>query len=87
MYATLFAALIAAASPAAGAPPDTQAVAPPRAERVVRESTVPVLIVPKSVAGAALRDASTDDAAAAEPSVVSDRWSNLAPVPQPRRMP
>jgi len=57
------------------------------AERVVRESTVPVLIVPKSVAGAALRDASTDDAAAAEPSVVSDRWSNLAPVPQPRRMP
>ena len=44
MYATLFAALIAAASPAAGAPPDTQAVAPPRAERVVREFD-PVTVV------------------------------------------
>ncbi len=46
MHATIFAALLAAASPAAGAPPDTQAVARPsaRPERVVREFD-PVTVV------------------------------------------
>lgn len=57
------------------------------AERVVRESTVPVLVVPQSMASAALR-ASSDAATSATPSsVTTDRGSDLRPALSPRRMP
>ncbi len=57
------------------------------AERVVRESTVPVLVVPKSAVGATRRDVEDPAATASERSAATDRWSDLAPASNPRRMP
>lgn len=55
------------------------------AERVVHESTVPVLVVPRSAA-VTLQSV---DAEAPDPHAepAADRWSDLDPVSTPRRMP